>query len=147
MFKSDTLEIKELEIDELEQAFPVISQLRPHLNFKSYLEIVKTMKTSGYTVACLFEGKNIVSYIGYANLTNLYNGSHVWVYDLVTDESKRGNGYGKLLLDYVEKWAEKNKISCVVLSSGLQRTTAHKFYEKGMSYSKTSYVFKKEITT
>jgi len=76
---------------------------------------------------------------------NLYYGEHIWVYELVTDEAKRGKGYGKLLLSYVDKYASDNALNCVALSSGLQREEAHKFYEKSMGYEKVSYVFKKEI--
>ena len=142
---SETLRIRELEIDEIEQAFPVISQLRTHLGLDEYVALVKTMKSSGYQVICLFECEKIVSYAGIAKLVNLYYGNHIWVYDLVTDKAKQGSGYGKLLLSHIEKFAEDNLLNCVALSSGLQREGAHKFYEKTMNYNKVSYVFKKDL--
>jgi len=144
---SDTLKIKEIGIDELEQAFPVVSQLRTHLSLDEYIAIVKAMQPSGYKAVCLFENDKIVSYAGFARLINLYYGDHVWLYDLVTDKSKQGNGYGKLLLSHIEKWAIDNQLNCIALSSGFQREAAHIFYEKGMGYTKVSYVFKKSITT
>ena len=142
---SDILKIRELGIDELEQAFPVISQLRTDLSLEEYVSFVKVMKLSGYRIVCLFENGKIVSYAGFAKMVNLNDGSHIWVYDLVTDSTKQGNGYGKLLLSYIEKWAEDNLLSRIALSSGLQREGAHKFYEKAMNYNKTSYVFKKNL--
>jgi len=142
---SDTLMIKELEIGELEQAFPVVSQLRTHLSFDEYIEIVKAMKPGGYQIVCLFENDRIVSYAGFARLINLYYGDHVWVYDLVTDKDKQGKGYGRILLSHIEKWAKDYKLSCVALSSGFQREGAHIFYEKAMDYKKVSYVFKKSM--
>jgi len=143
----EELIIKELDIDEIAQAFPVVSQLRPHLNWAEYIELVKTMKTSGYQAVCLHENESgkIVSYAGFAKLVNLYYGEHIWVYELVTDEAKRGKGYGKLLLSHIEKYARDNALNCVALSSGVQKERAHKFYEKSMDYEKVSYVFKKEI--
>jgi GNAT superfamily N-acetyltransferase len=145
MATDKTLKIKRLEIDELEQVYPIINQLRTHLSLEEYVLQVKAMISNGYQIICLFEGDNIVSYAGFANLINLYYGNHVWIYDLVTDKEKRGKGYGKLLLSHIEKWAEDNSLSCVALSSGLQRKNSHKFYEKGMNYDRTSYVFKKNL--
>jgi len=137
------IEIKELDVNDLEQAFPIVSQLRTHLSLEEYVDLVKIMKPNGYQIFCLFENREIVSYAGIAILTNLYYGKHVWVYDLVTDEAKRGKGYGKLLLSYIENYAKANSLNCVALSSGLPKEDAHRFYENAMNYDKVSYVFKK----
>jgi len=142
---SDALTIKELDIDDLAQAFPVVSQLRTHLSVEEYVKIVKAMKPSGYRAICLFEGEDIVAYAGFAEQLNLYNGNHIWVYDLVTDEAKRSKGYGQLVLSCIEKYAKEQALTCVVLSSRLQWLDAHHFYEKLMGYEKTSYTFKKQI--
>lgn len=62
--------------------------------------------------------------------------------DLVTVVNNRSKGYGKKLLSYVHQWAKENKYESVALSSGLQRTDAHRFYEHKMGYDKVSYVLK-----
>jgi GNAT superfamily N-acetyltransferase len=142
---SEILKIREIKVEELEQAFPVIGQLRTHLSINEYIKIVKDMIPNGYRVICLFENDKIVSYAGFARLINLYYGDHIWVYDLVTDENKRSGGYGKLLLSHIEKTAENNSLNCVALSSGLPKENAHRFYENAMGYLKVSYVFKKNI--
>lgn len=49
---------------------------------------------------------------------------------------------GKSLLSFVHEWARNNNFESVALSSGLQRTEAHRFYEEKMAYDKVSYVFK-----
>jgi len=139
------IEIREINIDELEQVFPIVSQLRPHLSMDEYIEITKGMAYNGYQIFCVFENGEIVSYAGIAILKNLYYGEHIWVYELVTDESKRGRGYGKMLLSYIEKFAKDNSLNCVALSSGLQKEDAHKFYEESMDYERVSYVFKKKV--
>ena len=142
---SDILTIRELEINELEQAFPIISQLRTHLSLKEYIGIVKIMADNGYKIVCLFENDEIVSYMGFAKLINLYYGEHIWIYDLVTDERKRSQGYGKLLLSYIEEYAKDNRLNCVALSSNIQRQDAHRFYERTMDYERVSYVFVKRF--
>jgi len=40
------------------------------------------------------------------------------------------------------EWANENNYKIVVLSSVLQRTDAHRFYEDKMNNDKASYVFK-----
>ncbi|HWO98810.1 MAG TPA: GNAT family N-acetyltransferase, partial [Bacillus sp. (in: firmicutes)] len=75
----------------------------------------------------------------------LYYGRFVWVCDLVTDSDKRSKGYGEKLLTYVHEWAKENNYESVALSSGLQRTDAHRFYEDKMKYDKVSYVFKASL--
>ncbi|MCL2841251.1 MAG: GNAT family N-acetyltransferase [Defluviitaleaceae bacterium] len=142
---SDILKIKTLGVDELEQAFPIVCQLRTHLTLGEYIALVKTMQPKGYQVLCLFENDKVVAYAGFAKQVNLYDGHHIWVDDLVTDKNKQGKGYGKLLLSHIEKLAKDNALNRVVLSSGLQREDAHGFYEKTMRYNKTSYVFKKDM--
>ena len=142
---SEILKIRELGIDELEQAYPVIHQLRTHLSLEEYISHVKAMIPYGYQVVCLFEGDNVVTYAGFAEQLNMYYGNHIWVYDLVTDNEKQGNGYGKILLSHIERLAKDNSLSCVALSSGIQREDAHRFYEKGMGYNKTGYVFNKNM--
>jgi GNAT superfamily N-acetyltransferase len=142
---SETLTIKELGVNELKQAFSIVSQLRTHLTLEKYIETAKAMMIGGYKVVCLFEGGEIVSYAGFAELINLYYGEHIWVYELVTDKNKRNKGYGEMLLLHIENYANDNGLSCVALSSGLQRENAHSFYENKMSYEKVSYVYKKSI--
>jgi len=140
---SENLRIRELKTNELELAFPVISQLRPHRSLEEYIEIVKEMASTGYQIVCLFESGKVVAYAGFARLTILHYGDHIWVYDLVTDENKRSKGYGKLLMSYIENLAEENALQCVALQSGFQRIDAHRFYEN-IGYDKVSFVFKKE---
>ena len=145
MIIKDNLFVKEIDIGNIKQCFAVIHQLRPHLSEQEYISLAKEMHTAGYKVFCLFEDKNIVAYAGVAILTNLYYGRHLWVYDLVSDKNRRGKGYGKILLDYLENFAHENGCSSVALSSGLQRTDAHRFYENKVKYQKISYVFKKDL--
>ena len=141
---SESLKIRELKADELEQAFDVVCQLRTGILLDEFLITVKTMMKNGYKIACLFENNKIVSYVGFSRLLTLY-GDHIWVYDLVTDENQRSKGYGKLLLSYVEELAKSNSLKCVALSSRIQREDAHRFYEKTMNYEKASYLFRKEL--
>ncbi|MFC5602512.1 GNAT family N-acetyltransferase [Sporosarcina koreensis] len=143
----DTLTIKELHSEkEILEAFPVMNQLRTHLDEKAYLDLVLEAKEKDmYRLFALYNQEEIVAVTGFKPMITLYYGRFVWVCDLVTDNSKRSNGYGEKLLSYVHEWAKDYGYNSVALSSGLQRTEAHRFYEEKMDYDKVSYVFKKQL--
>ncbi len=143
----DSLKIVELQShDEILQAFPVMSQLRTHLNETTYLGLVTEAKQMDmYKMFALYDHEEIVAVTGFKPMITLYYGRFVWVCDLVTSERKRSSGYGEKLLTFVHKWAEENGYESVALSSGLNRGDAHRFYEEKMDYDKVSYVFKHSI--
>lgn len=136
--------IKELHSQyEIREAFPIMRQLRTHLDETTYLELVlEAQEKEEYKLFGLFDGNDLVAVIGFQPMITLYYGKYIWVCDLVTDGLKRSNGYGDKLLSYVHGWATENNYETVALSSGLQRTEAHRFYEEKMGYNKVSYVFK-----
>ncbi|WP_386062453.1 GNAT family N-acetyltransferase [Thalassobacillus hwangdonensis] len=143
----DTFTIKELDSQtDILKAFPVMKQLRQHLDEKTYLDLVEDAKDKdSYKLFALMEEGEIVAVVGFKPMITLYYGRFVWVCDLVTDTTKRSKGYGEKLLSYVHEWAKENEYESVALSSGLQRTDAHRFYEDKMGYDKVSYVFKASL--
>ncbi|MFZ0474161.1 MAG: GNAT family N-acetyltransferase [Halobacillus sp.] len=144
----DTVTVKELSSrEEIRQGYPVMSQLRTHLDEHTYLELVLEAKeVDRYRMFALMEGEKVVAVTGFKPMTTLYYGRFVWVCDLVTDQNCRSRGYGEKLLSYVHKWGKGNGFESVALSSGLQRTDAHRFYTDKLEYDKVSYVFKKSLT-
>jgi GNAT superfamily N-acetyltransferase len=74
----------------------------------------------------------------------LHHTRHIWLYDLVVDESRRGNGYGTSLLEFVEEWAEENGCEYVALASPLAKEGVHRYYgDRG--YEKWGYVIEKRL--
>lgn len=143
----DTLTISELQSQkEILEAFPVMNQLRTHLDEKAYLDLVTEAKEKDmYRLFALYNRGEIVAVTGFKPMITLYYGRFVWVCDLVTNKNKRSKGYGEKLLAYVHEWAKENAYESVALSSGLQRTDAYRFYEEKMDYDKVSYVFKNPL--
>lgn len=132
--------------DELREAYPIVYQLRP-IGEETFLELVDTMQEeSGYQLYGLRdEHDSLVAVAGFVEQTNLYNGLHVWVHDLVVDESVRGNGYGSRLLSWIFDWADERNCSCVELASGLWREDAHEFYED-LGMEKYCFTFQKQLS-
>jgi GNAT superfamily N-acetyltransferase len=65
---------------------------------------------------------------------------------LVVDESCRGKGVGKLMMDFAERHAASRGLPRVYLHSQVKRTQAHRFYE-GLGYTvlKTQVAFEKRL--
>jgi GNAT superfamily N-acetyltransferase len=63
---------------------------------------------------------------------------------IVVDESHRGCGIGRLLMQHVEAWARSHGCGAVYLRSNIVREDAHIFYKKiGYDNIKTSLTFRK----
>ncbi|WP_067727415.1 GNAT family N-acetyltransferase [Oceanobacillus damuensis] len=132
--------------DEIIEAYPIMRQLRTHLDENTYLELVMDAKEKdSYKIFALVDAGKIVAVTGFKPMITLYYGRFVWVCDLVTEKTMRSKGYGEKLLGYVHEWAMENNYESIALSSGLQRTDAHRFYEDRMNYEKVSYVFKTSL--
>ena len=140
------MEIIELQSEaEFRQAFPVVRQLRPHLDEQRYLDLLALMVPEGYRMFAVRDGTTVLAIAGVTIRTNFYNGRHVFVYDLVTDEGVRSQGLGQRLLTHVEEFARREGCATVALNSGMQRTGAHRFYEERMGYERPSYSFTKKL--
>jgi GNAT superfamily N-acetyltransferase len=58
----------------------------------------------------------------------LATGRTLYVDDLVTDETRRSRGYGKTMLDWLQKYAHEAGCAMFSLDSGTHRQEAHAFY-------------------
>ena len=140
------MDISELQSEnQLREAFPVMRELRTHLDEEHYIELLRVMMQRGYRLLALRDGGRIVALAGIEVCTNLYNDRHVWVFDLVTTAEARSRGYGRALLAYVEELGRREGCKMVALNSGLQRIDAHRFYERHMGFDRVSYSFNKRL--
>ena len=129
--------------EELGLAYPVMRELRPHLDESQFVSRVQAQMQQGYQLAALSDG-DIVALAGYRYLQNLAWGRFLYVDDLVTKTSSRSAGYGKLLLDWLQKQAQNSGCDEIHLDSGVQRKDAHRFYlREAMTLS--SYHFQSKV--
>ena len=65
---------------------------------------------------------------------------------LVVDQTSRGSGVGKLMMDAAERWAVERGFDSVALSSHVARSDAHAFYKAiGYECVATSNSFRKVL--
>ncbi len=111
-------------------AFPVIQQLRPHLDEEHFPQRVDELMEEGYQLALVFQELKVVAAAGYRYSHSLSWGKFLYVHDLVTDEECRGQGFGSALLSWLKEQARQNDCDGMHLDSGNERIDAHRFYER-----------------
>ncbi|WP_457743561.1 GNAT family N-acetyltransferase [Sulfurimonas sp.] len=138
------MQIRELDLKELESAWAVVGQLRTQLTYNEFEDLIYDMRDSNYTMFGIFERGELFTYAGVVISTNLYHKRHLFIHELVTDEKHRSKGYGKMMLDYLCDYAKVGACQNIVLSSGTGRVEAHSFY-KSNEFEKKSFVFVKAL--
>ena len=119
--------------EDLVQCFPAIRELRPHLDLAGFIERVGRQREAGYRVVFARGAFGVVAVAGYRVMENLSWGRFLFVDDLVTVSSHRGEGAGSALFDWLVAEARREGCAQVHLESGVQRFGAHRFYlHKGM---------------
>src|SRR5579862_6944291 len=93
--------IRFLNDSEVAACYPVVSELRTHLEREEFLRRVALQKEAGYRLAAAFDPE-IVGVIGMRPVRTLARGWHLHVDDLVVTEKRRKDGVGKALLEFAE---------------------------------------------
>lgn len=129
---------------EVAATYPVMHQLRPHLDEGEFVRRVRHMREEGYRLAAVVEKDEVLCVAGFRVVEFLAHGRFLYVDDLVTDEGARSSGSGKRMLDWLADEARNAGCEKLQLDSGAQRYAAHRFYfREGMHIS--SYHFSKTL--
>ena len=111
----------------LTRAESVHRQLRPSLPV-DYSGRLRQVFANGGRMIVVAEGDAVGAVALWRVIENTYEGRRLYVDDLVTDESARSRGFGKMALDWLEAQARQLGCDVLALDSGVQRSGAHKFY-------------------
>lgn len=74
----------------------------------------------------------------------LHHARHAWLYDLVVDEPRRGQGYGGRIVEHVEAWADEQGCEYVALVTPLPEDETNEFYGR-QGYETWGHVLEKEL--
>jgi GNAT superfamily N-acetyltransferase len=126
--------IREIISDEdVRRSYAVMRQLRPHLEEDEYVRRVASQRAAGYRLAVVEEHGIVRAAGGFRIQEQLVQGRHMYVDDLVTDETERSKGHGRALFDWLVALAKADGCVMFELDSGVHRFRAHAFYfEKRM---------------
>ncbi|MFQ6333162.1 GNAT family N-acetyltransferase [Methylophilus sp. 3sh_L] len=128
--KTQQILLKHAESDaEVLACFNVMRELRPNLiSAESFLEQVTRMRERGYRLLAALEGDVPVALAGYRDKEMLIHGHFIYVDDLITSESRRGQKLGERLLQYIFALAKTQHYSKVILDTGIGNALAQRFY-------------------
>ena len=113
---------------ELAACFPAFLALRPHLELAGFVDQVRRQFTQGYRIIAARVDGSVPSAAGYRFAEFLAWGKVLYIDDLTTLESARGQGHAGALLDWLIGHARAQGCSAVHLDSGYQRHAAHRLY-------------------
>lgn len=126
---------------DIERCFPVIFQLRPHLDRDAFIKAVQRQRQSGYNLVYLEEHAVVKAVAGFRVIEMLVSGPFLYVDDLVTSSDDRSKGYGAALFEWLVDFARTHGCHSIQLDSGVQRARAHRFYfRQGMKISSYHFV-------
>lgn len=125
------------------EAFPLLRELRPELDRETYLGILSEIRPRGYRLFGVRHRGRLVSVAGVEIQNNLYDRIHLRVHEMVTTERERSRGFGEALMRSLEAFARRHGCAYVVLSSGVARRDAHRFYRERLGYEHRANVFMK----
>jgi len=138
------MQTREIKLTELESAYEVVKELRTSLSYDEFEDLVYDMRHQEYRMYGVFDGEMLITYAGVSVQVNLYWKRHLFIYELVTRSSHRGDGHGKEMLIYLNDIARMLQCEKLVLTSGSQRADAHRFYEQE-GFTRPGHVFIKDI--
>ena len=112
----------------LRAAWPVVSQLRPHLDEDAFVAQALRQQAEGWQATVLYQDGVARAFAGWRVQEMLAHGRFLYVDDLVTDGRVRSTGHGRALLDWLKDRARQLGCASLQLDSGTQRIDAHAFY-------------------
>jgi len=115
---------------EISACYPVMRELRPHLEQAEFLVRVRNLQHAGYRLAFMQQPEGVVAVAGFWIRENLAWGRFMYVDDLVTLASHRSQGIGSRILAWLREYAIQEGCQQLHLDSGGQRKEAHRFYER-----------------
>lgn len=113
--------------EELTGAFPLMGMLRDRIHAETFVNEVRCQQQDGYELIGGFDEGRLVTLAGIRRAHTLSRGEHLFVDDLVTDESVRGRGYGTVMMEWLATRARAEGLDRIYLDS---RITARGFYER-----------------
>lgn len=116
------------EDQEIQSCYPVMAELRPHVEPDEFLSRVKRQaEIADYKLAYYLD-EDVKAVAGFRISECLAWGKFLYVDDLVSKSAERSKGYGGELLDWLIAYARKEGCDQFHLDSAVHRFGAHRFY-------------------
>lgn len=118
-------------------------QLRPQLP-ADYAAKMQRVFAQGGRMVVAAEGEAVLGVAVWRIFENTHQGMQVYVDDLVTDDTRRSQGVGHALIEWLSTRSRMLSATALTLDSGTHRTHAHRFYLRER-FDITSFHFNKKL--
>lgn len=132
--------VEYVEDTELSRIWPIIRQLRNHLTEDIFRARTAAARKEGYRLYGIEVDGAPRGAIGWRLVSDLASGRSLYIDDLVVDESARGRRFGQAMIEFAKQRAIKHDCEAIRLTSNLQRTGAHAFYQR-VGFDRRGYSF------
>lgn len=113
-------------------------------NAAKHLRSLKRLKHHHVVVAQ--NGGIAVGWMHLEIVTGMLSEPRVEIQAVVVNESNRGQGIGKALMNYAKAWTKKKKVKMLYLRTNVNRNDTHRFYEReGFKLIKTSHRYEFQV--
>jgi GNAT superfamily N-acetyltransferase len=106
----------------------VLLQLRPQYTKDLLIEQIKKQERLGYKIAYIKADGNILCVAGFVVGEKIAWGKHIYIDDLVTNETYRSTGVGAFIINWFKSYCKELGCKQLHLDSGIQKFSAHRFY-------------------
>jgi ribosomal protein S18 acetylase RimI-like enzyme len=115
--------------EEVRSCWPVMRILRPSLgDADAFVAACRRMQPEGYRLLAARDDGAVMAVAGYRIQENLLFGRFLYVDDLVTSDTARGQRWGAHVLDALKTIASAKHCRRLVLDTGLANGLAQRFY-------------------
>jgi GNAT superfamily N-acetyltransferase len=136
------MDIRELTAEsDRRAAVPILRQLWGQ---KTPAEVLEWTGKDEYHLFGGFDGDDLIAVAGVLERQFLHHERHAWLYDLVVDEPRRGEGHGREMVEFVEAWAAERDCASISLASPVEKAGVHEFYYE-LDYEEWGYVIEKRL--
>ncbi len=141
------IEIRQAQESDVDSIFKLSLQLGYEPTRDNVMRGIQTLNQHpDYELVVITEDDAVVGWMSLAIRQRIEDQPYMQVTAVVTEESRRGSGFGKRLMDYAETQAKKAGVRMLALYSRNSRVDAHLFYKKhGYRESKVSTFFSKDV--
>ena len=124
--------------EEINECFPVMVELRPHLTEKDFLRRIQYLaEMTGFQLAYFRDEDGKVKAVAGFRISEWLaaEGKYLEIEDLVTRRNEKSKDYGGALFDWLVAHAAEKDCTHLRLVSNVVRADAHRFYRrKGMTH-------------
>ena len=110
------IDVKPIPDNDFNQAFAIVSQLRPHLDAGQFARRVAGLKKQGYLVFGAYLPE-LAGYMGLREVETLARGRFLHIDDLIVDKHCRQSGVGSALINFAKSYGLSRKIQHIFLDS------------------------------